>query len=279
MAHPATIDIVSKPQFLEAKDRNFQNVIENLAIRFEDLLEHHNTFCWGVFSFFYGVWMLLISNHKQLWFDELVTYAVDHVPTWGDAWRALQSGVDANPPLFHLVNRAFLAVLGDTPLVQRGSSIVGFWAASLCVYHIVRRNHSAAAAWVAALIPACSGAAYYATEARPYGMVLGFVALAIICWLKVVDDTAARNWWLVGLSVSLACAISSHYYAVFTVAPFIGVECTRALQRKRIDWAVLGAVMASYWPLGIFYASGLMGAANQYVGRTDNASLLSPVYF
>lgn len=37
--------------------------------------------------------------------------------------------------------------------------------------------------------------------------------------------------------------------------------------------------MASYWPLVILYSSGLMGAANQYVGSTDNASLLSPVYF
>ena len=279
MAHPATVQIVSKASFLERKTRDFQALITGAAVGFEEVLERHTVKCWVLFSILYFAWVNLISSHKQLWFDEVVTYSVDHVPTWANAWSMLQLGVDANPPLFHVVNRTLLALFGDTDLVQRGSSIFGFWAMSLCVYVMVRRHHSAAAAWVAALIPSCSGAAYFATEARPYGMVMGFVALGMICWLNLADSTARRSWWLSGLSLSLAGAISSHYYAVFTIAPFIGAELTRAVKRAKIDWAVLLAVIASYWPLVIFYTAGLMAAANQYTGSTDKASLLLPFQF
>lgn len=282
MARPDTTDIVSKPSFLERNVRVFQSLLVGVAIRFEEFLELHPIFCGVTFSILYCGWALLISHHKQLWFDELVTYSVDHVPTWRDAWHALQIGVDANPPLFHFANRLFLAVLGDSNEVQRASSIFGFWAMSLCVYAIVRSDHSAAAAWVAALIPACSGAAYYATEARPYGMVLAFVSLAIICWMKSVDASNRKLMsysWTIGLTMCLACAISSHYYAVFTVLPFIGAELTRGVKRSKLDWTILGALVASYLPLVIFYTTGLMAAAGQYTGGADRASMLLPVHF
>ena len=164
--------------------RRIFNTIEAAAGAFEEALERHVLAGWGLFSFFYLGWALFVSSRKQLWFDELVTYSVDHLPTWADAWHALAIGVDANPPLFHFVNRLLLATFGDTNAVQRASSVFGFWAMLLCVFLIVHRKHSAAAAWVATLIPLCSGVAYYATEARPYGMVLGFVSFAIICWLR-----------------------------------------------------------------------------------------------
>ena len=279
MAHSATGDIVSSFKLREGKYRNIQRAVELVAANFESVLDRHQIAACAVFSVLYFAWARLISNHKQLWFDELVSYSVDHLPTWNDAWRALQFGVDANPPLFHLVNRAILGIMGDTNFAQRASSIFGFWAMSLCVYTIVRRNHSAAASWVAALIPACSGAAYYATEARPYGMVLAFVSFAIICWLNAVEATSHRRLWLIGLTVSLGCAISSHYYAVFTIAPFIGAELTRAAKRKNVDWGILGAVMLSYLPLLIFYKAGLMTAANQYIAAKEPISLLGAVDF
>ncbi len=282
MARPDTRDIVSKPSFLEGNARVFLGLVEGIAIRFEEFLERHSIFFGLTFSALYFGWALLISRHKQLWFDELVTYSVDHVPTWSDAWHALQLGVDANPPLFHLINRLLLAVLGDSNEVQRASSIFGFWAMSWCVYTIVRSDHSAAAAWVAALIPACSGAAYYATEARPYGMVLAFVSFAIICWMKNADASNRQMEsyrWPVGLTVCLGCAISSHYYAVFTVVPFIGAELTRGVKRAKLDWTILGALMASYLPLVMFYTTGLMTAAGQYTGGADQASMLLPVHF
>ena len=114
MAHPATSEIVSKASFLERKARDFQGLIISAAFGFEEALERHSVACWVLFSILYVAWVELISTHKQLWFDELVTYSVDHVPTWANAWNMLQVGVDANPPLFHLVNRTLLALFSVT---------------------------------------------------------------------------------------------------------------------------------------------------------------------
>lgn len=284
MAHPATTHIVSKSKFLEGKAVDFafsaRRAIDTIAVGFEDALEFHPVLARVLFSLLYFSWARLVSNHKQLWFDELVTSSVDHAANWSSAWHFLAIGVDANPPLFHLVNRFLLSLFGDSVLIQRASSILGFWVMLLCVQHVVRRAHSAAAAWVAAVLPVVSGAAYYATEARPYGMVLGFVALAVVCWLKVTDSSAvSRGWWMAGLGTCLACAVSSHYYAVFTVIPFLGAELTRSMRRSRTDFALVGTLLTSYLPLGIFYAGGLVSAANQYSGKTDGASLTSPVEF
>jgi len=279
MALPATSDIVSRPKFREGKHREIRETVEVAAVGFERVLERHVLAAGTVFSILYFSWALYISNRKELWFDELVSYAVDHLPMWTDAWRALQTGVDANPPLFHLVNRVLLGILGDTTFAQRASSIFGFWAMSLCLYAIVRKNHSAAASWVAAVIPGCSGAAYYATEARPYGMVMGLVSLAVLCWVNAAEATGSRRGWLAGLTFAMACAISCHYNAVFLLAPFVGAEATRAVRRTRVDWAVLGAIVASCFPLLLFYKAGLISALGQYTASTGNPSLLSPIAF
>jgi len=108
---------------------------------------------------------------------------------------------------------------------------------------------------------------------------LGLVSLAVICWLNAVETTGDRRWWLAGLTVSIAAAISSHYYAVFAIAPFLGAEATRAVKRNKVDWAIVGALLASYLPLILFWKAGLMAAANQYTGDTMAPSLMSPILF
>ena len=275
MPRPVTLPIDRTPGFLEGRA---QKCVALLA-KAEDFLDRFETAAWAIYTVLYVAWAYLISSHKQLWFDELVSYSVDHLPNWSQAWRALAMGVDANPPLFHAVNRGLLALLGDTHFVQRVSSVIGFWVMSLCIYLIVRRNSSAAAAWVATLLPLSSSAAYFATEARPYGMALGFASIAVVCWLRSTDGVRGSGWWLAGLNLSLAAAMSSHYYAVFLLVPFVAAELTRSARRMKIDWRIVFTIGLSWWPLLVFFTSGLMSAANQYTGNTNSVSLLLPFGF
>lgn len=219
------------------------------------VLDRYEFWCWAVFTASYLGWAVVAATKKGYWFDELVTHYVDILPDWSAVWNALRIGADANPPLMHAFNRAILAVAGDTPAALRASSIFGVWLACFCLYWIVRRKSPAATAWIAALFPLLSGASAYAIEARPYGLVLGFTALAYLCWQR----RGLQQGWTLGLALSVAALVSCHYYAVFATIPFWCAEAFRLWRSRRLDWANPLALAAGYLPL-IFYWPMIAGA-------------------
>jgi hypothetical protein len=227
----------------------------NLVCR---VLELYELWFWGFFTSLYAGWAYLAASKKGYWFDELVTHTVDVLPDWASVWNALLIGADANPPLIHVLNRLVMSVFGDTPVALRTSSILGFWLACFCIYWIVRKKASAAAAWIAALFPLASGAHPYLIEARPYGLVLGFTALAYLCW---------QRRWYAGLALSVAAMVSSHYYAVFATIPFWLVEGFRLWKSRRVDLKNCVALVCGYIPLAFYWP--LVAGARQYA--SDNA--------
>ncbi len=222
------------------------------------ILELYEVWFWGLFTTAYCGWAFTAASRKGYWFDELVTYHVDRLPDWGAVWNALRQGVDANPPLMHILNRAALQVAGDSQIAQRASSILGFWLACFCLYWIVRRKSPAVVAWLAAIFPLASGAHAYAIEARPYGLVLGFTALAYLCW---------QRRWHAGFAVSAALLVSSHYYAVYATIPFWMAEAFRLFRSRRFEWKGPLALVVGYLPLALYWP--LIAGARQYA--SDNA--------
>jgi hypothetical protein len=101
------------------------------------------------------------------------------------------------------------------------------------------------------LLPLVTHALYYATEARPYGLVLGCAALSLLCWQSVADDRR-RILSLVGLSASLAAALASHYYAVLIFVPLAAGEAARTIMRRRLDLWVWLAFSVATIPLWVF---------------------------
>ncbi len=222
------------------------------------VLELYEVWFWGFFSVAYAGWAFLAASRKGYWFDELVTHHVDVLPDWASVWNALRIGADANPPLIHFLNRSVMALAGDNPVALRASSMLGFWLACFCLYWIVRKKASPTAAWIAALFPLASGAHPYVIEARPYGLVLGFTALAYLCW---------QRRWYTGLAFSVTTLVSSHYYAVFATIPFWLVEGFRLWKSRRIDFKNAIALAAGYIPLAFYWP--LIAGARQYA--SDNA--------
>src|SRR6185295_14459378 len=101
----------------------------------------------------------------------------------------------------------------------------------------VSRRTSTLYGLLAAALTFATGALRYATEARPYGLVVGFCALALVCWQAAADDHC-RKLSLTGVAVAVAAAISSSYYAVLILAPLGAGELVRSLTRRKIDWPV-----------------------------------------
>ena len=145
-----------------------------------------------------------LAARAQLWNDELYTWYFAQLPTLGDVWDELSTGVEQIPPFYYVLTRASLGARSATDEVAlRIPSMLGFLLACTCLFAVVARRTSAWYGLVAALVPLASGAAPYAWEARPYALVVGFAAAAVLCHQLRADDVHPRLA-VVGLALALA---------------------------------------------------------------------------
>jgi Dolichyl-phosphate-mannose-protein mannosyltransferase len=226
-------------------DIRFLQKLDNFAEVLTDQLEKRKLLLLCGFSILYLVVTCLIASRKPMWNDEFFTYYLAVLPHLSDLWSALLSGGELIPPLVHLITRASVALLGVNHISIRLPEVLGFWVMSLCLFQFVSKRSSALYGFVAMLLPLFTGAYDYATEARPYALVLGFSGLSLLCW-QAAAEGHARIRALIGLAASLVAAVSSHYYAVLLFVPLAIGEGVRSRSLRRLDlpiWLALGSAM------------------------------------
>jgi len=179
----------------------------------------------------------LRASSRALWYDELFTFYMSHLPSMAAIWAGLKQGADLNPPFLYVATRAAFRLFGDGPIAARLPAMMGFLVMSICLFRFVARHTNALYGFVAMLFPWITGASRYAYEARSYGLVMGFSALSLVCWQSACERKH-RRWALAGLTLSIAGALMSHCYAVLLFVPLALGELMRALRARRIDWPV-----------------------------------------
>ncbi len=193
---------------------------------------------------------LIWSHFKLIWVDELLVLETDSLPSVRQVLFAqLHTPIALDPAGYHLVVHGFLRVLGNTAFALRLTSLVGFVCMQVCVFAAVRRIAGARAAVVALLLTAISGTFYFATETRPYGMLLGCFGLVLLGYVRSTEPHATasqqpRTAWLVLLGFGIGLAINTHYFGILVLAPVAVAEGTRLLLRRRIDLQLALAVLA-----------------------------------
>jgi hypothetical protein len=198
---------------------------------------------------------------KPLWHDEIFTLYLATRTTVGGLWDALRTGADLNPPLYHLLVKAAAALVGPGALAARLPAVLGFTVATLAIYVFLRRRLAVPSAMAGALIPSVSAVLPYAYEGRPYGVVLGFSALALVAWQRRGDEPAPRLAPL-ACGVALVAATSTHYYAVLMLLPLAAGELARMFVRRRLDVPMLTALAAGLTPFLFLWP--LIAGARQF---------------
>ena len=191
---------------------------------------------------------LIVAVERPLWTDELYTYYIATLPSISDVWSALLSGHEQTPLGFYAIERLSLGVLGTNSAALRLPALLGCLVMSLSLFSFVSHRLTPAYGLLAAMFPMMTTAYDYAREARPYGLELGFAALALVCWQRATESDN-RLAALIGLWLSLAAAISCHYYGVLIVLPLVFGELLRTIARKRIDFAIWACFAGSALPL------------------------------
>jgi hypothetical protein len=204
-------------------------------------------------SVVYFALTLRISAQKQFWDDEFFTFRLARLPRFADVWTALLTGADQHPPSFYWITHWSLEAFGGAELAARLPAMIGFWWLTLCVFAFASRHTSAFYAAAAMVFPAVTGAYWYASEARGYGMAMGFGGTALVAWQRATEGGGRRRRALAVLAIALMGVVCSHYYAILILVPLAAGELWRSAARRRLDPAVWAAFAAAAAPLAAFW--------------------------
>ncbi len=255
----------------------------------QDLLNKPVSLWWLIpwLSAIYWPVTITLASRKQFWNDELFTYYIGALNTFPRIWSTLLTGVDQNPPLFYWLSHKAAQVAGANLIGLRLPAMAGFWLAAVCLCAFVSRRLPAVYGLIAALVLIVSNAYLYAYEARPYGLVVGFAAAALLCWQRA--EGPGNLWWAAGLALALGLAISVHYYSVLLFVPIAAAEAYRAWANRRLNgpvWLALAAAASPlllYLPLvrgarsysGAFWSKPRIGSLVEFLSVVVNPALLA----
>jgi 4-amino-4-deoxy-L-arabinose transferase-like glycosyltransferase len=164
-----------------------------------------------------AVLRLATLDVQSFWYDEAFTPVHVLHAGLGATLRAFVH-TENTPPLWYLVVWAWSRVAGTGELALRLPSALAGIATVPVAWAIARELAGRRAALLAAALVAVNPLlVWYSQEARAYAFFVLFAALALLCVLRADGEPTPRRLALFALSGALA--LSSHYFAVFLVAP------------------------------------------------------------
>jgi hypothetical protein len=101
------------------------------------------------------------------------------------------------------------------------------------------------------VFPTMTEALHYSYEARGYGLVFGFSALAFYCWQRAAE-TERAILYRIGLGFGLCGAWMSHYYGLLLFFPIMVGEIVRTRMLKKLDPSMWMIFAASLLPILMF---------------------------
>lgn len=183
------------------------------------------------------------SHYKLLSQDEFFVLQTDSVRSWAEMVHIQRHyPISLDPLVYHSLAHAATRLFGATAFALRLPSLLGFLLMQACLFGIARRLADARAGVVAAAFPALTQTLLYSAEGRPYGLLLGFYALALLNWQKAARAEPSRRSALVLLAGAVGLTLNTHYFGVLLLVPLCGAELYRTWVRRRIDFGVAGAI-------------------------------------
>lgn len=173
---------------------------------------------------------------KPLWYDELFTYYIAGASSFRQMILWTRQ-VDLNPPLYYILARWTFHFFRPGPTSVRLPAIVSYFVAALGAFQFVGRRSNYIYGFIASLVVLGSTYNYYANEARPYALMLGFLGIAAVCWQSAIDANSSRRWLSLSMLVVAAfCMLLSHVLAMVAYGAFFFAEFARLMVRRKPDW-------------------------------------------
>jgi hypothetical protein len=193
--------------------------------------------------------VLFLALRQARSYDEMFTWGeIDH-GTLAGVWHSYRHTADATPPAGYVVFWVFGRVIGTGRVAMRIPTMASWAVATGCASWFLRRARPWAA-FVGGLAPTASALVGLGMFARPYGMVVAAVGVAMVVWQRTLDRPGGR-WAPVLLGVSLAVAVLLQYAAIAAVIAFGVAELFTRRRSPARSRAVIWAIVASLASVGL----------------------------
>jgi 4-amino-4-deoxy-L-arabinose transferase-like glycosyltransferase len=215
----------------------------------------------GIFLRFYNL------GFNSLWLDEASTYTIS-AKSFADIWQVTASG-EFNPPLFYWIEH-FMLMFGNNEVILRFiPALLGVLTIPLFYLigkEFLDRNAGIIAAAACTVSPFLI---YYSQEARAYMMMLFFVAIATIFFLKAMKSGSLAHWVLFG--VFSALAFWSHFYAFVMIAALVLCALIEWAPRIRTELTNLRRLVAGIIVFVVLSLPLIIVTLQLFVLRTSSA--------
>jgi hypothetical protein len=179
---------------------------------------------------------LLYSYSKLLWGDEVLAYYTAVQPSLHQLLHfQTTTPLNLEPPLLAILAHIGGCLFGYTATPLRLESIFAYALAVVSLFGIVRRMSTARAGYVGMLLAACLNAFLYATELRPYAVLIAMSVTSIFLWQHTLYGVRFRKAALCLLPLALALTATCHFYGFIATLPVLIGELVRVIQRRHWD--------------------------------------------
>jgi len=180
-------------------------------------------------SIFYVFMMCYRLTYSPLWFDEYIEHQISQM--------SLKSGemysniiLTFQPPLYNFVMHFWLRIAQDIFWFRLFNVLLGI-VVGACVYFSVRRLYGfKPAAFALVLLGCCYQYIYCVQECSEYQLMVMFIALTTLFYIKTIQDKKSKDAVLFVLFA--ICAMYSQYGAMFMVIPFLGLFYFQVIYTK-----------------------------------------------
>lgn len=163
---------------------------------------------------------------------------------------ALAHGADTHPPLHYLALHLGHLLFGPAPFASRLPFLLAGLAAAFFLYDAARQRLDATAGLIAMLFFLMTATTREVYISRPYSLMMLAYALAFWCWQRTADPRKS-TWACLGLSLTLAGAVTDHFYGGLLGLAIGGGEVLRCWRERRVRFGVWLALVAGCAPIGL----------------------------
>jgi hypothetical protein len=219
---------------------------------------------------------VLEANRRIVWFDELFTLDLAKARTIPLLFQLIRK-FDFQPPAGYLFSRFSMELFGQSAFGLRFPSMLEFYIGSVALFFFARRKAGISYA-AAAVITLWSGTIFqYATEARPYALLMMSFSTLLLCW-DIATTSEKRRVALWGVALSNLVMLSAHVLAPLSLFPFLAAEVVRFARTRKADFALWAALLVPATALTLSIPL-LKGYGTLYFPAAYQASLGRIVFF
>ena len=188
------------------------------------------------------------AHVKAPWMDEVLEITIARLSGVRAIWAALMDGVQVDPPVLHSMLHFMLRIAGDRVFfAARLPAVAGFTLMCVSLACLAWRHAPPEYAAAVYFLPYATVLRVWAMDVRPYGLMMGLSALALLCW-DGMEAPRHRTAWRIGFTLSLAAAFSTHFYSIQLLFPVGCGELAKWILRRRLDWRTFLSVGAALIP-------------------------------